>query len=202
MRWIQSAFMTVLLSLVACDSSQAAAAKVGEPAPAFSVADSNGKTVSLADYKGKYVVLEWTNHECPFVKKHYSGNMQAQQKEFTGKGVVWLSVISSAPAKQGHVDGAKANELSKSRNAAPTAVLLDEKGEVGRLYGAKTTPHMFIVDPEGKLIYAGGIDSIDTADEEDLPKATQYVRVALNEAMAGKPVSQAKTKNYGCSVKY
>jgi peroxiredoxin len=202
MRWIQSAFMTVLLSLVACDSSQAAAAKVGEPAPAFSVADSNGKTVSLADYKGKYVVLEWTNHECPFVKKHYSGNMQAQQKEFTGKGVVWLSVISSAPGKQGHVDGAKANELSKSRNAAPTAVLLDEKGEVGRLYGAKTTPHMFIVDPEGKLIYAGGIDSIDTADEEDLPKATQYVRVALNEAMAGKPVSQAKTKNYGCSVKY
>ncbi len=184
--------LAALLGISACGASQAAA-KVGEAAPGFTATDSNGKSVSLADFKGKYVVLEWTNNECPFVQKHYSGNMQAQQKEATAKGVIWLSVISSAPGKQGHVDGAKANELTKSRNAAPTAVLLDAKGDVGRLYGAKTTPHMFIVDPQGKLIYAGGIDSIASADTEDLPKATQYVKVALAEAMAGKPVSHATT---------
>ena len=202
MRFIHSIVAGAVLLVGACDASQAAA-KVGEPAPGFTTIDSNGKNVSLADYKGKYVVLEWTNNECPFVRKHYgSGNMQAQQKEFTGKGVVWLTVISSAPGKQGHVDGKQANELTKSRNAAPTAVLLDEKGDVGRLYGAKTTPHMFIVDPAGKLIYAGGIDSIASPDPEDLPKATQYVKVALTEAMSGKPVSQAVTAPYGCSVKY
>ena len=200
MRFLHIVFMA-LLTVSACNSAQASA-KVGEAAPGFTATDSNGKTVSLADFKGKYVVLEWTNHECPFVRKHYSGNMQAQQKEATAKGVVWLTVVSSAPGKQGHVDGAKANELTKSRGAAPTAVLLDEKGEVGRLYGAKTTPHMFIVDPQGKLIYAGGIDSIASADAEDLPKATQYVRVALGEAMSGKPVSQATTAQYGCAVKY
>jgi peroxiredoxin len=200
MRWIRTSLVG-LFALVACQASQAAA-KVGEPAPAFTVVDSNGKTMSLADHKGKYVVLEWTNHDCPFVKKHYSGNMQAQQKEATSKGVVWLSVISSAPGKQGHVDGKKANELTASRGAAPTAVLLDEKGDVGRMYGAKTTPHMFIIDPAGKLIYAGGIDSIPSADVEDIPKATQFVKVALGEAMGGKPVSQAQTAQYGCSVKY
>src|ERR1041385_2424595 len=195
---------SLLVAAVAIVSANAlAAAKVGEPAPLFAATDSNGKNVSLADYKGKYVVLEWTNNECPFVRKHYgSGNMQAQQKEFTSKGVVWFTVISSAPGKQGHVDGKEANELTKSRNASPTAVLLDEKGDVGRLYGAKTTPHMFIVDPSGKLIYAGGIDSIASTDQEDLPKATQYVKVALTEAMSGKPVSQAVTAPYGCSVKY
>ena len=180
-----------------------AAPKVGELAPAFTALATSSKTVSLSDYKGKYVVLEWTNNGCPFVQKHYgAGNMQTQQKEATEKGVVWLTVISSAPGKQGHLSAAKADELTASRKAAPSAVLLDESGEVGRLYGAKTTPHLFIIDPQGKLIYAGGIDSIASADKEDIPKATQYVRVALNEAMAGKPVSQPVTAPYGCSVKY
>lgn len=197
-------FTTIALALAAaCQPSAQAAAKVGEPAPAFAAIDSNGKTVNLADYKGKTVVLEWTNHECPFVRKHYgSGNMQALQKDAAGQGVVWLSVISSAPGKQGHVDAGKANELTASRGAAPSAVLLDAKGTVGRLYGAKTTPHMYIVNPEGKLIYAGGIDSIASADPADIPKATPFVKVALEESRSGKPVSQALTAPYGCSVKY
>lgn len=180
-----------------------AAAKVGEPAPAFTLSGSDGKSYSLTDFKGRYVVLEWTNHECPFVKKHYkSGNMQAQQKELTGKGAVWLSVISSAPGKQGHVDAATASELTKARGAAPTAVLLDPSGEVGRKYDAKTTPHMYIVAPDGRLIYMGGIDSVPSADADDIPGATPYVKVALAEAMAGKPVSNASSRPYGCSVKY
>jgi hypothetical protein len=137
------------------------------------------------------------------VKKHYgSGNMQAQQKELIGKGAVWLTIVSSAPGKQGHVDAAAATELTKKRSAAPTAVLLDPSGDVGRKYDAKTTPHMFIVAPDGKLIYMGGIDSIPSADTEDIAKATPYVKVALGEAMAGKPVSNPSTRPYGCSVKY
>ncbi|HZP11977.1 MAG TPA: thioredoxin family protein [Nevskiaceae bacterium] len=202
MRVVKSISLVVLLLVAACQQASAAV-KVGEPAPLFTATDSFGKQVSLADFKGKYVVLEWTNNGCPFVQKHYrTHNMQDQQKEATGKGAVWLTIISSAPGKEGHVSGAEANKLTKDRGASPTAVLLDEKGEVGHLYGAKTTPHMFVVDPGGKLIYAGGIDSIASADDEDLPKATQYVRVALDEAMAGKPVSQPVTANYGCSVKY
>jgi peroxiredoxin len=180
-----------------------AAAKVGEPAPGFTLPGSDGKSYSLADFKGKYVVLEWTNHECPFVKKHYnSGNMQSQQKELTGKGAVWLSVISSAPGKQGHVDAATASALTRARAAAPTAVLLDPSGEVGRKYEAKTTPHMYIVAPDGRLIYMGGIDSVPSSDTDDIPGATPYVKVALAEAMAGKPVANASTKPYGCSIKY
>lgn len=193
----------VLASLLLAATSASAAVKVGEPAPDFTLAGADGKSHSLSAYKGKYVVLEWTNHECPFVRKHYqSGNMQAQQKELTGKGAVWLSIVSSAPGKQGHVDAAKARELTTSRGAAPTAVLLDPSGEVGRTYDAKTTPHMFIVAPDGKLIYMGGIDSIPSADADDIAQATPYVKVALGEAMAGKPVTTASTKPYGCSVKY
>jgi len=189
--------------LAACGAGPAnAAPKVGEAAPDFTLQGADGKSYALSSFKGKYVVLEWTNHDCPFVRKHYKGNMQAHQKELTGKGVVWLSIISSAPGNQGHVDGAKALELTKSRNAAPTAVLLDPSGDVGRKYEAKTTPHMYVVAPDGKLIYMGGIDSIPSADEEDIAKATPYVKVALNEAMGGKPVSNASTKPYGCSVKY
>jgi peroxiredoxin len=194
-------FLVAALAMVSV--SAFATAKVGEPAPLFTATDSNGKPVSLADFRGKYVVLEWTNNGCPFVQKHYrTNNMQSQQKEATAEGAIWLTIISSAPGKEGNVDGAAANRLTKDRGASPTAVLLDEKGEVGHLYGAKTTPHMFIVDPSGKLIYAGGIDSIASADDEDLPKATQYVRIALTEAMAGKPISHPVTANYGCSVKY
>ncbi|WP_273454707.1 thioredoxin family protein [Nevskia ramosa] len=180
-----------------------AAPSVGAPAPAFSAVDSNGKTVSLADYKGKHVVLEWTNDGCPFVKKHYgSGNMQSLQKEFTAQNVVWLSVISSAPGQQGYVDGAAANKLTAARGAAPTAVLLDPKGDIGRLYGAKTTPHLFVIDPAGKLEYAGGIDSIASPDPADIAGATPFLKVALTEALAGKAISTPVTKPYGCSVKY
>ena len=189
-------------SLVFAAAAQAAV-KVGEPAPGFTLSGADGKSHSLADYKGKYVVLEWTNHECPFVKKHYgSGNMQSTQKESTGKGAAWLTIVSSGPGKQGYVDAATAASLTQSRGAAPTAVLLDPSGEVGHQYGASTTPHMYIVAPDGKLIYMGGIDSIPSSDAGDIAKAKPYVKVALSEAMAGKPVTDASTKPYGCSVKY
>ena len=193
--------MLVLAAALGVTAAQAAP-KVGEAAPAFSTTDSNGKTVQLADYRGKFVVLEWSNAECPFVKKHYAGNMQALQKEETAKGVAWLTVISSAPGKQGHVDGKQANALTKERGAAPTAVLLDPTGKIGHAYEAKTTPHMFVIDPKGTLVYMGGIDSIASADVEDIPKAKPYVKLALAEAMAGKPVTEAVTKPYGCGIKY
>lgn len=180
-----------------------AATQVGEKAPDFSLADSHGKTRTLSSFKGKFVVLEWTNHKCPFVEKHYgSGNLQSLQKEATGKGVVWLSVISSAPGKQGHVSAAQANELTAARDAVPTAVLLDPSGDVGRRYEAKTTPHLFIIAPDGTLIYKGGIDSVPSADPADIAKAKPYVKTALSEALAGKPVSEPVTRPYGCSVKY
>ncbi len=191
----------VALALYAC--SAAAAPRVGEPAPAFQGKDTQGKTHRLADYRGKTVVLEWTNHDCPFVRKHYiAGNMQAQQREAAAQGVVWLSVISSAPGKQGHVSAAKADGLTRSRNAAPTAVILDPSGEIGRAYGARTTPHMYLIDEAGKLVYMGGIDSITSSNPTDIPRATQYVRVALQDLAAGKPVGKSVTKPYGCSVKY
>lgn len=188
---------------IALSAAAAAGPSIGQPAPAFSAVDSNGKTVSLADFKGRPVVLEWSNDGCPFVKKHYgSGNMQALQKTYTAKNVVWLTVISSAPGQQGHVDGAAANKLSADRGAAPSAVLLDESGAVGRLYDAKTTPHLFVVDARGVLAYAGGIDSIPTADAADIAKATPYLKLAVDEVLAGKPVMTPATKPYGCSVKY
>ena len=183
--------------------ASAATAKVGQAAPAFKLVDSTGKTHSLADYAGKTVVLEWTNHECPFVKKHYgSGNMQKQQRDATAKGIVWLSINSSAPGKQGNVDGAAAESVRGKANAAQTAYLLDPNGSVGRAYGAKTTPHMYIIDGKGVLRYAGGIDSIQSPDTDDIAKATQYVPQALAELAAGKPVSVSVTRPYGCSVKY
>ena len=179
------------------------APRIGRPAPEFSATDSHGKTVSLADYHGKLVVLEWTNDGCPFVQHYYKhGNMQALQKEYTGKGVVWLTVISSAPGTQGYADGARADQLTSQREAAPSAVLLDPSGKVGRLYDAKTTPHMFIIDPAGKLIYAGGIDSLPSTDPADIARASPYVKTALDEALAGKAVSKPLTSPYGCSVKY
>jgi peroxiredoxin len=194
--------LAILLGLVVAASAQAAV-RVGEPAPDFTGVDTGGEQHSLSDFRGKVVVLEWTNHDCPFVRKHYgAGNMQQQQREATGKGAVWLSVISSAPGKQGHVSAAQADELTASRGAAPTAVLLDPDGDIGRAYGARTTPHMYVIDEDGTLVYMGGIDSIGSANPADIPKATQYVRAALNEVMDGKPVSQAVSRPYGCSVKY
>lgn len=186
---------------VAAQAAQAA--EVGAAAPAFSLMDSSGKKHELAQYKGKYVVLEWLNHGCPFVQKHYgTGNMQALQKEYTGKGVVWLSVISSAPGKQGNMTPAEINKTNREKKGMATAILTDSEGKVGRTYGAKTTPHLYVIDPAGKLIYAGAIDDKPTTEDEDVKTARNYVRAALDQAMAGKPVEVASTKAYGCSVKY
>lgn len=179
------------------------AARVGSAAPTFTGKDSQGKTVSLSEYRGKYVVLEWTNRDCPFTKKQYdSGNMQALQKEWTGKGVVWLTVLSSAKNEDGYLDAAGENAQIERVHADPTAAILDPSGEIGKLYGAKTTPHMFIIDPQGKLIYAGAIDDKATTDVADVKGAKNYVSAALTEAMAGQPVQVASTRPYGCSVKY
>lgn len=179
------------------------ASKVGEPAPDFSVTDSNGKTHRLADYKGKWVVLEWHNQGCPYVKKHYgTGNMQKLQKEWTAKGVVWLTVISSAPGQQGYVTPEQANQYVAEQKAAPTAVLLDPQGTMGKAYGAKTTPQMYVISPDGILLYNGAIDDKPTADPNDVPTAKNFLSQALSEAMAGKAVSMPTTKPYGCSVKY
>ena len=177
--------------------------QVGQPAPDFSTVDSQGQMRHLADYHGKVVVLEWTNADCPFTRKHYeSGNMQSLQALAREHGVVWLTVISSAPGKQGYVDGAGADQLTKTRHAAPAAVLLDPSGSVGRLYRAKTTPHMFVIDANGELRYMGGIDSIATTEAADIPKAEPYLKEAMLAVVDNQPVAHPATRPYGCSVKY
>ena len=179
------------------------AAQVGSPAPDFSAQDSNGATHTLSQYKGKYVVLEWHNRECPFTLKHYaSGNMQRLQKEWTARGVIWFTVISSAAGAQGYMTADKENAYVKQMKAAPTGVLLDPTGQLGHLYDAKTTPHMFIINPEGVLVYNGAIDDKPTPDQADIATSTNYVSQALEEAMAGKSVSVPVSRPYGCSVKY
>ncbi|HVF34499.1 MAG TPA: redoxin domain-containing protein [Candidatus Saccharimonadia bacterium] len=187
-----------------CTNAQPALAKleVGKPAPAFTVTDANGKSHSLSDFAGKTVVLEWNNPECPFVKKHYAGNMQSQQKAATGKDVVWLSINSGKAGKQGHMDGDDAKAYIARSNASPTAYLLDTDSATGVAYGAKTTPHMYVIDGKGTLQYMGAIDSIPSADVGDIGDATQYVTQALTELESGKPVSVASTQPYGCNVKY
>lgn len=176
--------------------------QLGKPAPAFSVADTNGKTHSLDQYRGKWVVLEWLNHKCPYVRKHYDGGaMQALQKKYADR-VVWLSVVSSAPGKQGHFSNEEANELTKEKNAAPHAVLIDAPGTVGRAYDARTTPHMFVINPQGNIVYMGGIDDKPTSRAADLKTARPHVDLALQEALAGKPVSVPTSQPYGCNVKY
>ena len=180
-----------------------AAPQIGQPAPDFTGTDSKGNPVSLGQYRGKTVVLEWTNAQCPYTNKHYSaGNMQAVQALAQKNGVVWLTVVSSAPGKQGYVNGPAADALTASRGASPTAVLLDPSGTVGRLYGAKTTPHMFVIDKNGMLQYMGGIDSIATADADDIPKAEPYLKEAMLAVTQDKPVAHPVTKPYGCSIKY
>lgn len=180
-----------------------AAPSVGQPAPDFTLNDATGKPVKLSDFRGRHVVLEWTNPGCPFVRKHYnSGNMPATQQEATAKGVVWLSINSTEKASSEYLEPARLVAWQQERKSRPTAVLPDEEGTVGRLYGARTTPHMYIVDPQGKLVYAGGIDSIPSANPEDIRKAVNYVKQGLNEALAGKPISMATTRAYGCSIKY
>jgi peroxiredoxin len=177
--------------------------EIGKPAPSFTLPDTNGKAHSLADLKGKYVVLEWYQPDCPFVRKHYrSGNMQALQKEYTAKGVVWLSIDSSAPGEQGNYPADKLNEFAARDGAARTALLLDPAGNVGRLYGAQTTPDMYIIDPSGNLVYKGAIDNKRSTDLEDVKTATNYVKSALDALLNGKPVPTTSTRPYGCSVKY
>lgn len=181
----------------------AADLQVGQPAPDFSTLDSQGNVRHLADFRGKVVVLEWTNADCPFTRKHYeSGNMQSLQSLARDHGVVWLSVISSAPGTQGYVDGRHADDLTRTRKAVPAAVLLDPSGSVGRLYHAKTTPHMYVIDAKGELRYMGGIDSIATTDASDIAKAEPYLKEAMLAVVDGQPVAHAVTRPYGCGIKY
>lgn len=178
-------------------------AKVGTPAPGFEVKDIDGKVRKLSEFGGKIVVLEWHNQGCPFVKKHYeSGNMQKLQQHVADAGGVWLTVISSAPGKQGHVTPAEETKYLAEQKSKPTAVLLDEDGKVGKLYGAKTTPHMYVVDAKGTLVYAGAIDDKPSTDADDIPGSKNYVAAAFEETKGGKPVTTASTVAYGCSVKY
>jgi len=189
--------------LAALISLPAYAIKTGESAPAFTLKDADGKTHSLSGFKGKYVVLEWYNKDCPFVRKHYdSKNMQKLQSATTGKGVVWLQINSAAAGKQGYLDPAATKKQAAKEGAVVTAQLLDTDGAVGKAYEAKTTPHMYVINPEGKLVYMGAIDSISSADKEDVSKAKNYVKNALDEVMNGKAVSVATTSAYGCSIKY
>ena len=192
-----------LLFLVLLLISSAHAVKVGESAPDFQATDSNGQVHKLSQYRGKFVVLEWHNNGCPYTRKHYeSGNMQRLQREWTGKGVAWFSIISSAPGQQGYVTAQEENNYLKQMQASPSGALLDPQGDVGRLYSARTTPHMFVVNPEGMLVYDGAIDDKATTDQADIPTAKNYVSQALEEAMANKPVSVPTSHPYGCSVKY
>lgn len=180
-----------------------AAPSVGQLAPDFALADASGKPVKLSDYRGKYVVLEWTNPGCPYVKKHYnSGNMAATQQDAVARGAVWLSINSTEKGHGDYLEPGKLTAWLKERKAQPTAVLMDEEGKAGRAYAARTTPHMYIVNPQGQLVYAGGIDSIPSSNPEDIRRATNYVKQGLAEALAGKPISQATTRPYGCSIKY
>lgn len=191
------------LPLLLAAAGAQAAATVGQPAPEITLKDTTGKTVRLSDFKGKHVVLEWTNPGCPFVRKHYdSGNMPATQKDAAGKDVVWLAVNSTEKASGDYLEPAKLSSWLKERQSLPTAILMDEEGTAGRAYGARTTPHMYIVNPQGQLIYAGGIDSIASAKVDDIPRATNYVKTGLAEALAGKPLTAATTRPYGCSIKY
>lgn len=190
-------------ALAVLSSAAWAAAAVGQPAPDFSATDTAGRTVKLSDYKGRHVVLEWVNPGCPYVRKHYGAqNMQATQKAATAAGAVWLSVNSTATDHVDYLPPAELASWQRAQGAAPTATLMDEDGRVGRAYGARTTPHMYIVDPGGTLVYAGAIDSKPSANPADIASATNYVKTALAETMAGKAVATPATRAYGCTVKY
>jgi len=198
---LRTLLSTSLLLLAAATAGTAASLSTGEPAPNFTLPDTGGTEHSLEDFRGKYVVLEWLNHGCPFVRAHYgSGNMQALQERWTDEDVVWLSIVSSAPGKQGHHPPAEADRLTESKGAAPTAVLLDPEGRVGRAYAARTTPHMFVIGPEGRLLYQGAID--DDPRVREPGTATNYVTAALEAARSGGSVAVESTRPYGCSVKY
>lgn len=198
---VRRSFLSIAMMFAVAISAYAA--RVGSPAPEFTGTDTHGHTHKLSDFRGKYVVLEWTNKDCPYTRKQYdSGNMQKLQKEWTAKGVVWLTILSSAPGKQGYMTAAEENAWIAKVHAAPTAAILDPSGTIGLAYEAKTTPHMFVISPAGKLIYDGAIDDHPTTDVADVPVSKNYVSAALKEAMAGEPIAIAYTRPYGCSVKY
>jgi peroxiredoxin len=199
MKRVLFAFISLTATtLIAADSPP-----IGAAAPDFNLPDAAGKTHSLSEYKGKYVVLEWFNPECPFVKKHYgSGNMQKLQGEYTSKGVVWLTIDSNAPGLEGNISAQQAQKVMKDWNTKQTALLLDPEGKAGRAYNARNTPHMFVINPDGKIVYEGAIDSKATPNPADIPSSTNYVKAALDESMSGKSVSNSNTRPYGCSVKY
>ena len=178
------------------------AAAVGQAAPDFTLNDTAGKPVKLSDFRGKHVVLEWNNPGCPFVRKHYQGNMQALQKEAADKGLVWLAINSTEDASSDYLAPAQLGRWMSEQKGAPTATLMDEDGKVGRAYAARVTPHMYVIDPQGRLAYAGGIDSIPSARVDDIPKATNYIRQAMTEIAAGKPLSVTTSRPYGCTIKY
>ena len=181
----------------------AAQATLDKPAPNFTGQGSDGKMYTLADYRGKFVVLQWYNRDCPFIHKHYdSGNMQKLQDIYGKKGVIWFEILSSAPGKEGYMTAAEAQENRGKSGTKSIATLVDPEGTIGKLYAAKSTPHMFVIDPKGILIYQGAIDDHATADASDIPSSKNYVVAALDEAMAGKPVSNPSTRPYGCGVKY
>lgn len=196
--------LSLIVGLIFNSKTQAEqAAMVNKPAPDFSLKDAFGNQVKLSDFKNKIIVLEWVNFGCPFVRKHYgSNNMQSLQSEFTKKGVVWLSICSSAPGKQGNYSLSELPKAIKANNNHATAYLVDENGSVGKLYGAKTTPHMFVVDKSGTLVYAGAIDDTPGVDQAEIKTAHNYVREALELLLSGQKVKQQQTKSYGCSVKY
>lgn len=201
MKFTRYALMAGLLAMGA-GVSHAQVAN-GAAAPEFTLKDSKGQTHSLSDFKGKYVILEWVNHGCPFVKKHYdTGNMQDLQKKYTDKGMVWLTICSSAPGKQGHQTPEQWEKTYTAKKKASTAILLDEDGKVGKAYGAKVTPHMYIINPEGELIYQGAIDDDRSANKDKARTANNYVKAALKAAQAGEPIPNANNNPYGCSVKY
>ena len=199
---IRTLLMTVGV-LVTTGGISLAEVQVGKQVPEFALTDTNGKTHHLSDYKGKYIVLEWYQPDCPFVRKHYnSGNMQALQKEYVAKGVVWLSIDSSAAGQEGYYPSAELNQISTKSGAVRTALLLDADGKVGHLFGAKTTPDMYIINPQGVLVYQGAIDDKPSTDLADVKTAKNYVKSALNAVMGGQTVATASTRPYGCSVKY
>ncbi|EQA35106.1 redoxin [Leptospira inadai serovar Lyme str. 10] len=192
-----------LFSILSIFVYSLSAMKPGDMAPDFSEKDISGKLRNLSEFKGKFLVLEWHNQGCPFVKKHYgSGNMQKLQKEVTAKGIVWLSVISSAPGKQGYVTPEEEKEYLKKSQASPSAVLFDSDGTMGKAYGAKTTPQMVLISPQGKILYNGAIDDKPSTDQSDIPSAKNYISAAIDEALAGKLISVSTSQPYGCSVKY
>ena len=196
-------WLGLLISVFAASAPIARALPPGSTAPDFKGTDSNGVQHSLNEYRGKFVVLEWANRGCPYEQKHYkSGNMESLQKQWTDKGVVWLSILSDGPGQQGYVTPAQENDYLKTMHASPTAALLDPTGAIGHLYDARTTPHIFVIDPTGKLIYQGALDDKPTPDPASLKTADNYLNDALNAAMAGKPIAVAVTKPYGCAVHY